>query len=245
MPEASKEAVHSKDMTETERSVKNIFEHMCEKHGDMAISVEDLKQIIMSGENLSDDDIQVMFDAVDKDSVRHAMTNLADGSDSAFLHAVFGGWREHWQDVKTTERQRAHMVKADRETGDLVSYHKQLHKQNVMQAMEKLAANSDGGLMHVIFDGWHQEMLDARTSELQRHHREPTNAKHDHVLEKALLKWAEGDAQLLLHAVVNTWYQDIADEKQWLERDLQLAHDQALKRKHDAHMEADGHAEQG
>lgn len=115
------------------------------------------------------------------DSAMKGALMTLEGNNAKFLkECLFKSWRDVIEQGKS-----------DAQSGSLVAYYKNLHKQGVMQAMERLASGSDDGLRHVCFGGWAQVIKEHLMTERQRSHMANTKSKHSHVLEKTMMQWAE------------------------------------------------------
>merc|ERR1719223_726749 len=61
--------------------------------------------------------------------------------------------------------------------------------------------------------------------------------KHDIVMEKAMIKWADGDKTLLKHTVMKAWCDDVVEQREMDAQAAKMAEQQAIKKEHDQKME--------
>ena len=156
------------------------------------------------------------------DHMLWVLLKMEDERSVAFRQTLVTVWRNVVEDNKKANN----MTDADKK----IEYYRMLHKANVRQAMLKLCSANDCIVVHATFGAWREAYRDdVGTESICK-----KAAKHDHVMEKALLQWDDSDRQLLLHTILRVWLEDVDEQRQ---RDLEanlLAKQQLLQEKYEA-----------
>lgn len=94
-----------------------------------------------------------------------------------------------------------HMSEAEKR----IQHAKDLHKASVRRAMESVASGSDSALSHVVFGAWRETWQDRVSTDRTRQHLKDHSDAHSFVLDKAIMKWTQGDANALKHSILHVW----------------------------------------
>eukprot|EP00746_Dinoflagellata_sp_MGD_P141020 gnl/MRDRNA2_/MRDRNA2_74187_c0_seq2.p1 gnl/MRDRNA2_/MRDRNA2_74187_c0~~gnl/MRDRNA2_/MRDRNA2_74187_c0_seq2.p1 ORF type:complete len:3156 (+),score=773.43 gnl/MRDRNA2_/MRDRNA2_74187_c0_seq2:357-9470(+) len=114
---------------------------------------------------------------------------------------------------------------------------KQMHNDDVRRLLARLASSEDETLGHMAFGIWHEEVKDKKQlTELTEHldQKAQVQSDYDRVVATTLERWGEHDAHLMLHMVMDEWWQLIKKEAQRDEEAARLAELERIKEVHDA-----------
>merc|ERR1719329_880195 len=113
---------------------------------------------------------------------------------------------------------------------------REMRRADISRVMLKVAEGNDAARFHLAFSRWFDY---ANTENKVRQASDKLGSaveNHDRTLDKALIKWGEGDAVLLKHTMFRAWADDVAQEMEMDLRAAQLAQEQRLKEAHDQKM---------
>ena len=157
--------------------------------------------------------------------IKGALLAIEKDQGTLFKQTVLKIWLDYVQEIRGDG--------LDAETQRRIAYYKQLHKGGVRQAMTRLAESSDSAFTREAFAAWRELLRAEKNNQIMKCHR----AKGDHVLDKALVKWADGNNPLLLHTVWREWVDEIAQAKEDFLKAEQQAERERMKEIHDQKVE--------
>jgi len=169
--------------------------------------------------------------------MKYALLKMESGNADFNKHFFFNSWCGVVQDEKKLH-DLAHMDSVSAQAARL----KALRSADNRKLMFQIAEGNDGACVHVVFGTWREYTSDVRKEvefdkKMSEKMANSYGGKHDIVMEKAMIKWAEGDITLLKHTVLKAWCDDVVAQREMDAQAAKIAEQQAIKKEHDQKME--------
>lgn len=152
--------------------------------------------------------------------MKYVLFNMDSESKGMQLAICFSNWQTCMEDEKR-------LASADELTRTAERF-REMHQKDVRMLSYRLISSNDTMNLHVAYQGWRELKETAKVVHKQ--------GKSNHVLDKAMLKWADSDKELMLHTIVRAWTDDVANEREMNRRAVLLAEQQMIKEAHDRKM---------
>lgn len=146
-----------------------------------------------------------------EDRILSFLTKAESENELFILTSVLRAWSDLTQESKKAAEISNVSAYADRI--------RQLQTGPVRRSMYKLASVNAGLCMCTAFFGWRECVRDAFNMRRTSQQLAAKEKKHFHVIDKAVMTWGSSNDTLTLHIAMQSWRQDIADQKATRGRD--------------------------